>query len=63
MTNGSELKPSQVMNEPRVRIGGRDMRTLYTLVRSTIFLSYLVMLAMMFLCSLVSLFFLPILNL
>jgi hypothetical protein len=57
MTNGSELKPSQVMNEPRVGIGGRDMRTLYTLVRSTIFLSYLVMLAMMFLCSLVSLFF------
>ncbi|TVU25783.1 hypothetical protein EJB05_28303, partial [Eragrostis curvula] len=32
MTNGSELKPSQVMNEPRVQIGGRDMRTLYTLV-------------------------------
>nr|QNJ99586.1 FT5 [Saccharum hybrid cultivar SP80-3280] len=32
MTNGSELKPSQVMNEPRVHISGRDMRTLYTLV-------------------------------
>ncbi|KAJ1274884.1 hypothetical protein BS78_05G093900 [Paspalum vaginatum] len=32
MTNGSELKPSQVMNEPRVHISGNDMRTLYTLV-------------------------------
>jgi len=32
VTNGSELKPSMVMNEPRVEIGGRDMRTLYTLV-------------------------------
>jgi protein FLOWERING LOCUS T len=32
MTNGSELKPSQVTNEPRVHISGRDMRTLYTLV-------------------------------
>jgi len=32
VTNGSELKPSVVMNEPRVEIGGRDMRTLYTLV-------------------------------
>ncbi|XP_072950337.1 protein FLOWERINGUS T-like [Typha angustifolia] len=32
LTNGSELKPSQVANEPRIEIGGRDMRTLYTLV-------------------------------
>ncbi|KAJ1686155.1 hypothetical protein LUZ63_017545 [Rhynchospora breviuscula] len=32
MTSGSELKPSQVAIEPRVQIGGRDMRTLYTLV-------------------------------
>ena len=32
MTSGSELKPSQVALEPRVQIGGRDMRTLYTLV-------------------------------
>uniref|UniRef100_A0A0D9VHY9 Uncharacterized protein n=1 Tax=Leersia perrieri TaxID=77586 RepID=A0A0D9VHY9_9ORYZ len=31
LTNGSELKPSQVANEPRVEIAGRDMRTLYTL--------------------------------
>uniref|UniRef100_A0ACD5X1W9 Uncharacterized protein n=1 Tax=Avena sativa TaxID=4498 RepID=A0ACD5X1W9_AVESA len=32
MTNGSELKPSQVFNVPRVYIGGRDMRNMYTLV-------------------------------
>ncbi|XP_020111149.1 protein FLOWERING LOCUS T-like [Ananas comosus] len=32
LTNGSDLKPSQVANEPRVEIGGRDMRNLYTLV-------------------------------
>jgi len=32
LTNGSELKPSQVANEPRVAISGREMRNLYTLV-------------------------------
>ncbi|XP_020106515.1 protein FLOWERING LOCUS T-like [Ananas comosus] len=32
LTNGSELKPSQVANEPRIEIGGRDIRTFYTLV-------------------------------
>nr|AFQ00668.1 flowering locus T-like protein 2 [Allium cepa]AGZ20211.1 FT5 [Allium cepa] len=32
VTNGSELKPSMVMNEPRIEIGGRDSRTLYTVV-------------------------------
>ncbi|RWV88901.1 hypothetical protein GW17_00048978 [Ensete ventricosum] len=32
LTNGSELKPSAVENEPRVEIRGRDMRNLYTLV-------------------------------
>lgn len=31
LTNGSELKPSQVANEPRIEIGGRDIRTFYTL--------------------------------
>ncbi|CAD6250417.1 unnamed protein product [Miscanthus lutarioriparius] len=31
LTNGSELKPSQVANEPRIEIAGHDMRTLYTL--------------------------------
>lgn len=32
MTSGSELKPSQVANEPTVQIAGRDGRALYTLV-------------------------------
>ncbi|XP_010912811.1 protein VERNALIZATION 3-like [Elaeis guineensis] len=32
VTNGSELKPSAVVHQPRVEIPGRDMRTLYTLV-------------------------------
>jgi protein FLOWERING LOCUS T len=32
LTNGSELKPSQVANEPRIEIAGRDIRNLYTLV-------------------------------
>ena len=40
MTNGSELKPSQVMSEPRVHISGRDMRTLYTLVSALLCLPY-----------------------
>ncbi|CAL1370469.1 unnamed protein product [Linum trigynum] len=30
--NGSELKPSQVANQPQVHIGGDDLRTFYTLV-------------------------------
>ncbi|XP_078153470.1 protein VERNALIZATION 3-like [Carex rostrata] len=32
VTNGRELKPSQVVNQPRVEIGGNDLRTFYTLV-------------------------------
>ncbi|XP_058183177.1 protein HEADING DATE 3A-like [Rhododendron vialii] len=32
VTIGGELKPSQVVNQPRVDIGGRDLRTFYTLV-------------------------------
>ncbi|RRT31614.1 hypothetical protein BHE74_00029711 [Ensete ventricosum] len=36
LTNGSELKPSAVENEPRVEIRGRDMRNLYTLVSNEI---------------------------
>ncbi|RWW83803.1 hypothetical protein BHE74_00007676, partial [Ensete ventricosum] len=32
LTNGSELKPSVVANEPRVEIRGHNPRTLYTLV-------------------------------
>ncbi|KAK7304307.1 hypothetical protein VNO77_45175 [Canavalia gladiata] len=30
--NSGELKPSQIINHPRVDIGGDDLRTLYTLV-------------------------------
>jgi protein FLOWERING LOCUS T len=33
VNNGCELKPSQVVNQPRVDIGGDDLRTFYTLVR------------------------------
>ncbi|KAF3339570.1 protein HEADING DATE 3A-like protein [Carex littledalei] len=32
VTNGREFKPSQVVNQPRVEIGGNDLRTFYTLV-------------------------------
>ncbi|XP_077250654.1 protein VERNALIZATION 3-like [Tasmannia lanceolata] len=31
VTNGCELKPSVVVNQPRVEIGGNDLRTFYTL--------------------------------
>lgn len=30
--NSGEFKPSQIINQPRVDIGGDDLRTLYTLV-------------------------------
>ncbi|GKA33589.1 FT like protein [Tanacetum coccineum] len=32
VTNGCELKPSQVVNQPRVDIGGDDLRAFHTLV-------------------------------
>ncbi|GJY24229.1 FT like protein [Tanacetum coccineum] len=32
VSNGCELKPSQVVNQPRVDIGGDDMRAFHTLV-------------------------------
>ncbi|KAG9138740.1 hypothetical protein Leryth_023770 [Lithospermum erythrorhizon] len=32
VNNGCELKPSQVVNQPRVDIGGDDLRTFYTLI-------------------------------
>ncbi|GKV45586.1 hypothetical protein SLEP1_g52652 [Rubroshorea leprosula] len=32
VTNGCEFRPSQLVNQPRVDIGGDDMRTFYTLV-------------------------------
>lgn len=31
-SNGCEFKPSQVVNQPRVTIGGDDLRNFYTLV-------------------------------
>ncbi|WOL08276.1 heading date 3A/Flowering Locus T-like protein 11 [Canna indica] len=31
VANGREFKPSQVVNQPRVQVGGSDLRTLYTL--------------------------------
>lgn len=32
VTNGCDLRPSHVGNQPRVEIGGNDLRTFYTLV-------------------------------
>ncbi|XP_042482854.1 protein FLOWERING LOCUS T-like isoform X2 [Macadamia integrifolia] len=32
VSNGREFKPSTVVNQPRVEIGGDDMRTFYTLI-------------------------------
>ncbi|KAG6516316.1 protein HEADING DATE 3A-like [Zingiber officinale] len=32
ITNGREFKPSEVVNQPRVEVGGNDLRTFYTLV-------------------------------
>ncbi|XP_020251398.1 protein HEADING DATE 3A-like [Asparagus officinalis] len=32
ISNGCELKPSAVVDQPRVEVGGHDMRTFYTLV-------------------------------
>ncbi|KAJ1699245.1 hypothetical protein LUZ63_007757 [Rhynchospora breviuscula] len=34
VNNGCELKPSQVVNQPRVDVGGNDLRTFYTLSSS-----------------------------
>ncbi|XP_073009095.1 protein VERNALIZATION 3-like [Typha latifolia] len=32
VTNGREFKPSQVVTQPRVEVGGNDLRTFYTVV-------------------------------
>ncbi|CAJ1953423.1 unnamed protein product [Sphenostylis stenocarpa] len=32
VTNGCEFKPSQVVNQPRINIGGDDLRNFYTLI-------------------------------
>jgi protein FLOWERING LOCUS T len=33
VSNGCELRPSAIAEQPRVEVGGPDMRTFYTLVR------------------------------
>lgn len=40
VNNGCELRPSQVVNQPRVEVGGDDLRTFYTLVSCVFFLSF-----------------------
>lgn len=37
VNNGCELRPSQVINQPRVEVGGDDLRTFFTLVIFLIF--------------------------
>lgn len=32
VNNGGDFRPSQVVNQPRVEVGGDDLRTCYTLV-------------------------------
>jgi protein FLOWERING LOCUS T len=34
ISNGCELRPSAIADQPRVEVGGPDMRTFYTLVRT-----------------------------
>lgn len=40
VSNGRELRPSQVVNRPRVEVGGNDLRTLYTLVSHLVLLCW-----------------------
>lgn len=42
LNNGCELKPSQVVHQPRVDIGGDDIRTCYTLVSYIHIYTYLI---------------------
>lgn len=37
--NGCDLRPSNVVNRPRVEVGGEDLRVFYTLVIVLIFFS------------------------
>lgn len=41
VTNGCEFRPSGVVSQPRVEIGGTDMRTFYTLVSHNIYIGFL----------------------
>jgi protein FLOWERING LOCUS T len=54
VTNGRELKPSQVDNQPQVNIGGNHPSTFYTLVITLdIYLCYVYsLLDKLFICSL-----------
>lgn len=36
VTNAREFRPSQVVGQPRVEVGGNDLRTFYTLVRPSL---------------------------
>lgn len=40
VNNGCEFRPSQVVNQPRVEVGGDDLRTFYTLVYDLSFSFY-----------------------
>ncbi|KAI8539426.1 hypothetical protein RHMOL_Rhmol09G0182300 [Rhododendron molle] len=51
VTNGCERKPSQVVNHPRVDIGGCDLRTFYTLVNWSIDKSVVLLSLHLFLIS------------
>lgn len=42
VNNGCELKPSQVVHQPRVDTGGDDLRTFYTLVSKVIYYYYFI---------------------
>ena len=46
--NGCELKPSKVVNQPRVEIGGDDMRAFHTLVRLVSVLFSIIQLSLIF---------------
>lgn len=35
VADGCDLRPSDIADQPRVDVGGQDMRTFYTLVSST----------------------------
>ena len=44
VTNGCELKPSQVVSQPRVDVGGDDLRAFHTLVRLVPFSLFIILL-------------------
>jgi len=46
--NCCELKPYQILNQPRVEIGGDDLRTLYTLVYLYMYITAPVLIILLF---------------